>query len=614
MVLHMNFSSRMLLLKSTVLFFSLVITAILGHIAPKIGVLIIGISIASAIELTRIRFRQNTLAITLVMFSTMTLVWGWISPQISFLSRPMALLMFFAWGVYCLSSTEKPLQRHWSISSISALVLSIIIYFQDSNHMVAPLLMGYDNSAHVPALSQVYRHSGFLYSGTLPELFTFGNYVHGYPPLQSATWAFIMSIGNVQINGGYEILNYFGFFYFGTALTIISLTTNCWTIGLSKWFRFNFRLLVTIAVGILIAFSQASYMFWLGFPPFFWACGITIAITGIISNSNSQSQRVLVGILGLTLINYSYPLLSPVLVLVLVYEILKMSKTDLKHCWSHRSVVALTALTAGVLNVAVVLESLNVRHYLDDGGGIQPIELRNLLPIVVLVVLMVIFCWTSIKSIPSITIAFLASSINFGALAILSQSSQGSVSYYPQKAGYLALILGFGSMGWSLAELPRMSRPRIIQYYRILTFGITIGLLWFSVQTTSDPTYAKYGYPSTDSVWNQLKYNPANPNRSCFLRAMDITADVDSNSNRQTILFLQDDLQTRWINGVRGRLTDATYSISIPLGQGAQTLPEILKGLFIQYPNARLLILSPEPPIGIEEWNNKIEYRHFSCA
>ena len=95
---------------------------------------------------------------------------------------------------------------------------------------------------------------------------------------------------------------------------------------------------------------------------------------------------------------------------------------------------------------------------------------------------------------------------------------------------------------------------------------------------------------------------------------MEITSDLDSNFNKQTILFLQDDLSTRWINGVRGRLTDATYSLSIPVGQGNQTLPEILNGWFIQSPNAQLLILAPEPPTGLEQWSDKIEYRELKCV
>ena len=529
-------------------------------------------------------------------------------------ARPLALLMFLAWGAYCLNASVLPLQRYWYASSAAVLVLAVVILVQNSQHMVAPLLLGYDNSAHIPGLSQVYRHSGFLYSGNLPELFTFSNYRNGYPPLQSGTWAFVMSIVHVRISGGYEVLNFFGFFFFGTALLIISLITRQWIMGLSRWFTGGFRTTLAVLVGLLIAFSQASYIFWLGYPPFLWACGIIIAIIGLITETENKSHRVFLALLGLTLVNYSYPLLSPVLVLVSVSELLKMSKTDFIYCWVRRKVISMIGLLTGALNVAVVLKSLNVRHFVMDTGGIQPIAIRNLLPILAIVISMSIVYRYSRTSLPVFVIAFLSSCANFAVLGILSQRDQGSVTYYPQKAGYLVLILGFACMGSMLGGSSRFIKPRHNQIFHVIATAAIFATLWFSVTATSDPNYAKYGFPSTTVIWDQLKHNRPNPNRDCLIHAMDITSDLNSNSNKQTILFLQDDLNTRWINGVRGRLTSATYSLSIPLGQGNQTLQEILKSWFIQYPQARLLILAPESPAGLEEWSDKIEYRQFVCV
>ena len=610
----MNLRSVLLSSRSLLLFLFLVSISVIGHYLPSSGVLLIGALIAVSIEITRLRYRENTVATALVMFSTMTLFWGWFGPHIGLFARPAALLMFFSWGVHCLRSKND--NRRISISStgVVVLLLALVIFIQDSRHMVSPLLWGYDNSAHVPALSQVFRHGGFLYSGAIPDLFTFGNYVNGYPPLQSSTWAFIMSITNVRLLGGYEILNYFGFFVFGTALVIISFIADMWTTGLSRFFSGAYKKLLFLLVALLVAFSQASYIFWLGYPPFLWTCGLIIAIVRLMEKMANQSHRVLMGLLGLTLVNYSYPLLSPVLVLVLLFEISKLSRTDYSYFWTWRKMVLPFTLLVGALNVAVVLKSLNVRNYLNDAGGIQPIELRNLIPIVAIVVVMGFVYRYSLRSLPLIVITFLASTINFGALAILSQRDQGSVSYYPQKAGYLPLILGFAAMGSMLAGSPRFIKPTSRNLVQFIATAFTIAALWFSVSTTSNPNFAKYGYVSTNMAWGQLRQNPPDPGRECFVHAMDITSDLDSNSNNQTILFLQDDLSTRWINGVRGRLTDATYSLSIPVGQGAQTLPEILKGWFIQYPNAHLLILAPEPPIGLEQWSDRIEYRQFACV
>ena len=108
-------------------------------------------------------------------------------------------------------------------------VLTIVIFLQSDHGLISPLLWGYDNSAHIPALSQVYRHGGFIYSGQLPQDFTFSNYVNGYPPLQQGTWSFLMSIANIQMSGGYEVLRYFSFFFFGTGLLTASLVAAEWS-------------------------------------------------------------------------------------------------------------------------------------------------------------------------------------------------------------------------------------------------------------------------------------------------------------------------------------------------------------------------------------------------
>jgi hypothetical protein len=94
---------------------------------------------------------------------------------------------------------------------------------------------------------------------------------------------------------------------------------------------------------------------------------------------------------------------------------------------------------------------------------------------------------------------------------------------------------------------------------------------------------------------------------------MNLTADLNSNESNQQILFLQDDLSTRWVNGVRGRLIDATYSLSVTAGQG-QTLPEILTWWTIQFPGVELVVLAPEMPSGVEKWQHIIEHRPFTCS
>lgn len=598
------------------LFLAIFLTAIAtaGRFIPSSGVLAVGVVIALSIEITRLRFPKNAAAATLVMFSTMALLWGWIGPYLGVFARPTAFLMFLGWGIYCLRTPINATQRVGSMLGIAVLALSIIIHIQDSHHMATLLLWGYDNSAHIPGLSQVYRHAGFLYSGNLPDLFyfnfTFSNYLNGYPPLQTGTWAFIMSIADVRINGGYEILNYFGFFLFATAIYIVFEIASYWISGLARWVSGIYKIATYILIALLIAFSQISYMFWMGFPPFLFACAIIIAVVKLGNNLGNQNDRLLLGLLGSTLVNYSYPVLSPVFVLVLLYELSKMTKVDYSNIWIKKRTNSAFVIVACILNVPVVLKTLNVRHYIDDAGGIQPIEPHTLIPIVFVVTVMSFAFKYSRQNKPRIVVAFFASVLNFVVLALWSLRNLEYISYYPQKAGYLVLMLSFASMGSMIGESPRFSRPIYKRFVPLIVATVSIGLLGISVRATTSSSLA--GWPSTLVVWGQRDNHPSN--WKCFQNAMDLTSDLNTNSNLQTILYLNDDSGTRWINGVRGRLTEATYSLSIPVGQGKQTLPEILEGWFVLYPEARLLILAPEPPVGLEKWGRKIEYRHFTCA
>ena len=158
----MKFRSLPLINQSLFLAIFLTAIATAGRFIPSSGVLAVGVVIALSIEITRLRFPKNAAAATLVMFSTMALLWGWIGPYLGVFARPTAFLMFLGWGIYCLRTPINATQRVGSMLGIAVLALSIIIHIQDSHHMATLLLWGYDNSAHIPGLSQVYRHAGFL--------------------------------------------------------------------------------------------------------------------------------------------------------------------------------------------------------------------------------------------------------------------------------------------------------------------------------------------------------------------------------------------------------------------------------------------------------------------
>jgi hypothetical protein len=586
----------------------LILISSISSFVPSSSILMTGLVTIMVIELTRLRYPQNTVVLTLLILSAMTLLWGWAGPLFQPISRPLAVLMILGWGTFCFSSRKIPEVKIFRSSTLIIGVLTIVIFLQSDHGLISPLLWGYDNSAHIPALSQVYRHGGFIYSGQLPQDFTFSNYVNGYPPLQQGTWSFLMSIANAQMSGGYEVLRYFSFFFFGTGILTASLVAAEWSQVNFPTKNITINKIFVLAVALLVTFSQISYVFWMGFPPFLWTCCIILAIVKVITDEKIQSRRVMIGIFGLTLVNYSYPLLSPVLIFVLVFELIKMSKNDYLFVWTHKKIMSVLVLIATVLNVAVVMKSLNVRHYVDDEGGIQPIDVKNFFLLVSVVTMLVIFSRLTLRTMPLIVFTFYASLINFGALALISKRSVGYVSYYPVKAGYLVIILGIASLGGIIRFVPKIYGRGLIHFLTIL---LAVGVLCFYNTNASS---SKLDFTSTQSAWKHLFHNSKDQNRECFLHAMDTTSDLNLNADNRTILFQQHDLNTRWINGIRGRLIDATYSLAIPVGQAKQSLPEILEWWTVQFPNVRILILAAEPPTGLEKWSDKIEYRHFACG
>lgn len=589
----------------------LLVNSVASYIWPSVGPLVIGANVVLIIEITRVRYPKNALSVSLIAISVFVLFWGWISPNVKYLSSPLALILVFSWFAHCLKI--KPLASSLANNASCLLVfpLSIFVFVQTEYQLIKPLLRGYDNSAHLPALSQVFRHGGFIYSGKLPMNFTFGNYVNGYPPLQQGTWAFIMSLSNVQVTGGYEIIRYFSFFFLGSGILAIALIIGKWT----SVPAFNSRLLVKVAcvsaLFVLVALSSANFILWQGFPPFLWACCIILATLNLIEAQQNPVVGILLGFTGLTLVNYSYPLISPALLLVVLFRVAKLSRSDLTYIKAFRWKITAVAVMGAVFNTPVVLKTLNVKDYLNDDGGIQPIDMFILF-LMLLVVSLTLFLYRQpLKLIPIHVIAFFSAAINFAIFALISKLESGYISYYPAKAGYLALILGFASLG-AIQYRQKSKLTRLpTRATRNFALVAAIGVLAVSVDRTLDNQYEP---ASTHKILANLIDEETNPRTLCFLEAMKLTADLNSNANNSQILFLQDDLLTRWINGIRGRLIDATYSLSITVGQGQQTLPEILEWWTVQFPNVELVILAPQMPQGLEKWNNVLEFREFNCA
>lgn len=590
----------------------LLIGAVASQIFPWSGPLVIGVNILLIIEVTRIRYPKNTLSVALIAISVLVLFWGWTSPHIQPFAKPLAIILVFAWFVHCFRDKQFVSYASLLRTIFAIFPLAIFVTVQTEYQLINPLLRGYDNSAHLPALSQVFRHGGFIYSGNLPKDFTFSNYVNGYPPLQQSSWAFVMSLSNIQLLGGYELIRYFCFFFFGTGILAVTLI-------LSKWSSIpvvnNKPLLKTAiltSLFVLLSLSSANFILWQGFPPFLWACCIILATLNLIELQHNSVQQILIGLIGVTLVNYSYPLISPALLLVVLYEVTKLSKADISYIRTYQMRISALVLAGVAVNIPVVIKTLNVKDYLNDDGGIQPVDLLVLTLLFITVSFLLFLYRTRLNRISLHAIAFFSSIFVFAVFAFISKIESGYVSYYPAKAGYLALILGFASLGAIQIQEPTRSghgfRMTTIRFAAVCTFAVMLVSVGRTLNIKNEPA-------STHMIITDLidAQPDPNPTTLCVQEAMKITSDLISYERNVQILYLQDDLLTRWINGVRGRLIDATYSLSISVGQGQQTLPEILDWWTVQYPDVELVILAPTMPDGLEPWIGRIEHRTFNC-
>lgn len=155
-----KFQYKKNLLGSSILTFAVTSLSILAVILPSSGIIVLGLGTTLLIETTKLRFKQNKIEVSLIAISTMTLFWGWAGPNLGLVARPLATLLFLSWAIYCYVGRSENSPLRISLSSCLVLTTSVLIAIASYDQIVTPLLWGYDNSAHLPALSQVYRHHG----------------------------------------------------------------------------------------------------------------------------------------------------------------------------------------------------------------------------------------------------------------------------------------------------------------------------------------------------------------------------------------------------------------------------------------------------------------------
>jgi len=584
----------------------------LSRLTPWGGLLALGLLVFIAVLTTQRRFGQNSIAILAIVASGSALVWGWLAPYLggtgaTFLARGLC----FGWVAYCVVSAEHKPRRAPSTAALLTLGLTIVIACIDRNRVFFLLSYGYDNSANIPALAHTLRHHGFVYSGSNPADFTFINYLNGYPPLQASTWALIMSAAGVKLSGGYEILHYFAYFQFLFGFLLSGLVLRIWVgkPGTNSWIRVN---AVTRALSLIfVACSQISFIFWMGFSSLIFGCVIVLATLAWCQSLENHVGKFLTVLLGLTILNYSYPLLSPTLALAAIGLLVVKRALLLEAMRQNRIPFTLLVSIVFATNYPVVKKTLALSSIIDDAGGIKPVSIWFLCLLVAICVAAYFLAPSKGEIDLALVLALVGSQFTFAALAILSRFERGYVSYYPQKTGYLALLIAFAFLGRIEVLHGNTVRSTHKRFLRVFT-PVAISVLITSTLLTRTTSGVQFGFPSTLSVINDVQTGARDASVSCLQDAMRITEDIQDLNDREVILFSTDDLSTRWINAVRGRLSDATYSLAIPLDDDMDIVKHISDWL-TQFPQTTLIILhgSESRLEGIT--HSRISQRELAC-
>jgi hypothetical protein len=530
-----------------------------------------------------------------IFFSCLVIVWGWFGPLNSQLVNNLFEiascfgLSYVMW--IWLKPKEFSLRRFVGINVLKSSLLTLAFSMIPIRSILKVLTWGYDNSAHLPAFFQVYVHNGFVFAGDISSENTFSNYRNGYPPLQSATWAAVLRLTSVGDLEPSNFLKLYFFFYIATIFLTLYMAIKIVT---HSQIKLNYSRLA-LPVAIVIFFSAYSNVFWSGYPSFEWGVIHCLIWFSIYLNDNvSANTKLVTGILSSGLIFYSYQLLLPPIGILICFSIFRFIRDKNLSRNSLRWVTPalLFSLTIGLPFLSI---SRNTPSFVLNTGGIEPIPFP--LITILFVVLWVISSRIRVKQVSDAFQIIQVLFVYFAVLAAYSQLENGSISYYIQKVGYLLLLCLTIFLLMLLANLKLASRslnPMIsflLAFSSILILSLPILPKAFSsafmggtvqiAQTLILESKGQYRNRGAECVLNSLKYS--DPDASPFNIKVLLPSEVISG-----------DIESRWLNSIDMRLSDAVYELLIPIGMKSDSITSVLKIWSEKYPNYRLKIYADE--------------------
>lgn len=324
--------------------------------------------------------------------------------------------------------------------------------------------------------------------------------------------------------------------------------------------------LVALFVSIIIAFGSFGYVVNSGFPPLLSGClflgGLLLIGGKHYSRFASVIQIICVALIALTYVTLAIPAALSLMFLKITQLRRGVAHKPKKEvCILGAAAVTILAITFKIFQVTA--GTMGWRQILADGGIEDlPREVIVLSIVVTIIFSAIAFKRTSIMRASAVLIG--ANWLVYFAISITTIHFKGSVSYYAQKQGYVAiaftvvaaLVIAIESLR-SLKLALRITGLNIVVLFMLFQFNFATHPITFnSGFMSSIPIATKYMIDSDSR--NQQLINGTQLLRAHYLtQSASMTLVLNSNNDI--------DLTSRWMNAINHTWTDKTWFFYNPV-------------------------------------------------
>jgi hypothetical protein len=459
------------------------------------------------------------------------------------------------------------------------------------------LTQGYDNEGHIPLLWRTYSTGGFLWSPLVGSdgFSTWANVSNSYP-LQNAGFASLLfRISGVVISGTDELVRAY---FFVTATTFIMLALLIAYTFIKGGSNKNKKI-----VGILIftgIFAGApSALFWGGFPPTVWGILIVACYFSLDPTKMKAFESWILLLLSSVVINYSYQLFAPALMVVAGYKFIENFRNrNFKLSFSFLVIPPISIILA----LPIFLHSKIVSSYIFHFGGILvPHRLS---------VLLVIYCCLVIFKVAQRKIELDAQIFSFLAITAVAEFSLAIATidakgvYYPAKIIYFAIILGLFTLPKILTGKAQLKNIQALKQKSRTRNARKISSVLIASCFLAVSVFDAFFGRGFNNSWmgSSIQNIPSMvlaQNKNCIAEIYHSVSTRNLELSKQTFFAVEtdgklNDFQSRWANALRGNMGDKIYDFSIS-GSG-NTFTSVYPTWHLKYPDDSLVLVTMRKP------------------